>query len=195
MVKSRRQGNRVPSITSEHISLQAKMGEEERWPCFKVYMKNFARSRDRWSYIIYSMHIPDWKNISRRQRTDGQDHQRSWTITELFLSFWRTFFLSHHINQINHIQTLLLISLEEITMILSWDLGVCFYTTYTKEQDSYMDMIRIFLVDLRMQRLFVSTSLKDHNDDYKKRRYWKDFIINKSRDQNFLFWKKYGMLH
>ena len=46
-----------------------------------------------------------------------------------------------------------------------------------------------------MQRLFVSTSLKDQHDDYKKRRYWKDFIINESRDQNFLFWKKYGMLH
>ena len=29
-------------------------------------------------------------------------------------------------------------------------------------------MIRI-LVDLRMQRLFVSTSLKDQNDDYKKK--------------------------
>ena len=43
------------------------------------------------------------------------------------------------------------------------------------------------LVDLRMQRLFVSTSLKDQNDDYKKRRYWKDFTINEPRDQNFLF--------
>ena len=38
------------------------------------------------------------------------------------------------------------------------------------------------LVDLRMQRLFVSTSLKDHDDDYKKRRYWKDFTINESRE-------------
>ena len=51
------------------------------------------------------------------------------------------------------------------------------------------------LVDLRKQHLFVSTSLKDQNDDYKKRRYWKDFTINESRDQNFSFWKKYGMLH
>ena len=121
-----------------------------------------------------------------------RDHEQS---QNNFLSIWRTFSLSHHINQINHIQTLLLISLEEVTMILSWDLGVCFHNTYTKDQYSYNGYDQDILVDLRMQRLFVSTSLKDHNDDYKKRRYWKDFTINESRDQNFLFWKKYGMLH
>ena len=98
-----------------------------------------------------------------------RDHEQS---QNNFLSIWRTFFLPHRINQINHIQTLLLISLVEITMILSWDFGVCSHHLYERSILVYGYDSDI-LVNLRMQRLFVSTSLKDQNDDYKKRRYWK----------------------
>ena len=158
-------------------------------------MTNFERSRDRWYDIIYSMHILDRKNISRRRWTDGQNHQRPWTIAERFSVDLKNF-LSISSYQPNQ-------SYSDPPTYFPWgsnhDFIMRLWSVFSQHLYERSILVygydQVILVDLRMQCLFVSTSLKDQNDDYKKRRYWKVFIINESRDQNSLFWKKYGMLH
>ena len=166
------------------------MGEEERWPCFKVQMKNFEKSRDRWPYThLFKAHTRSEECIKKTTNW----WTRPWTIAEQFSVDLKNF-----------------LSVSSYQSHQSYP-GPPTYFPRGNNHDFIMRPWSVFshhlyersiliygydiLVDLRMQRLFVSTSLKDHNDDYKKRRYWKDFTINEYRDQNFLFWKKYGMLH
>ena len=78
MVKSKRQGNEVPSTTSEHISLTGEDGRRRMLTLLQSLYEKLCKIKRYVGDLISSiqMRIPDWKNISRRRWTDEQDHQR-----------------------------------------------------------------------------------------------------------------------